>query len=570
MDFFQNQPHPETNETACVHLCEDAVALQPAVAGSALLCAGAYLGGLFQLLVVHDADDCAVCRYMGAAIDALVPCGTAFKAPAPIRRISWLLRPERPLLCVLADQVYFVAPDGVVSASFALDVPTASAYFDGVDAWLVTDVAVLPLTEALALADGPAFPIQSRGIRINDARSDVLWETGRTNPGTVGGMLLRHGGRVHYVCGDTFARCALENIDTFICEVSALDAVYTRRYLAIPNGGAACLFQGPGNRVYAAFVGATPHSSVYGRVAILPLDFVEAGFFRPTGALYCDNLPSARIAPCGDIEQIRDSFIYTAPDGYYYLTGTTLREGGSYWTRTNGIALWRSKDLIDFEPLGTVFDYLATPDTWQNNVSHALNTWAPEIIYYNDTFWLTYSTAPGCGLLKSASGKPEGPYLDFGRVVHRGIDSGFYEEDGTLYLVWQNGRIAPLSPDGTVMTKEPVLLLPTDGQEVGYEGAGIIRVQGKYVLYAAEWNGDARIDGTYDMMYSVADSLMGPYCPRRLLVPHGGHGSLFFDREGKLHYSLFGNDRTAAFRHRVGIGQIHVGFGEDGLLTLTV
>lgn len=63
--------------------------------------------------------------------------------------------------------------------------------------------------------------------------------------------------------------------------------------------------------------------------------------------------------------------------------------------------------------------------------------------------------------------------------------------------------------------------MPTDGQEVGYEGAGLIRVDGRYVLYAAEWNGDLRMDGSYDMMYSTADALMGPYSPRRVLVPHG-------------------------------------------------
>ena len=87
---------------------------------------------------------------------------------------------------------------------------------------------------------------------------------------------------------------------------------------------------------------------------------------------------------------------------------------------------------------------------------------------------------------------------------------------------------------------------------ISYEGAGIIKVGGKYVLYAAEWNGDMRIDGTYDMMYAVSNSLYGPYSKRRLLIPHGGHGCLFYDREGRLRFTMFGNDRTAPFSRKAG------------------
>lgn len=87
------------------------------------------------------------------------------------------------------------------------------------------------------------------------------------------------------------------------------------------------------------------------------------------------------------------------------------------------------------------------------------------------------------------------------------------------------------------------------------------------MLYAAERNGDMRIDGTYDMMYAVSNSLYGPYSKRRLLIPHGGHGCLFYDREGRLRFTMFGNDRTAPFSRKAGIGVVEVSW-EQGELCL--
>ena len=560
MDFFANQPHPETNETACVDLCENAEPLKPLLTEEAICCACAYFGGLYQLLVVLKQQPDTVWWYQSSEAGGFSEPCVKIKAHEEIVEVSWLLRADEPLICVHAGLVYFYNKKEQV-ASLEGKEARLTAYHDGERDFLVGAYGVYPLD-----SDGESCPVKAMACRISKARQDTIYETKRSNPGTIGGRLFKNGDKLHYICADVFNRCARENVDTFICQVDGLKQSYSRRYLAIPNGGAACLFEGAGGQVFAAFIGATANSAVHGKVAILPLEYRENAFFRPAGEYLCETAPSALLKPRGGIDQIRDSFIYAAPDGYYYLTGTTLRENGSYWSYTDGIKLWKSKDLEHFTYFGKVFDYLDTPQSWQNHVSNAHNCWAPEMIYHADTFWLTYSTAPGCGLLKSESGLPQGPYIDMGRVVMKGIDSGFFQEEGRLYLVWQNGWIAPLAPDGRTMLADPVLLLPIDGQEVGYEGAGIIKVQGKYVLYAAEWNGDARIDGTYDMMYSVSDQLMGPYTKRRILVPHGGHGCLFYDFEGNLNYTLFGNDRTAPFRHSVGIGQVHVSMVEGELL----
>jgi hypothetical protein len=42
--------------------------------------------------------------------------------------------------------------------------------------------------------------------------------------------------------------------------------------------------------------------------------------------------------------------------------------------------------------------------------------------------------------------------------------------------------------------------------------------------------------------------MTGPWRPRRVAVPHAGHGAWFKDKSGAWLASFFGNDRTAPFR----------------------
>lgn len=568
MDFLNKQPHPETDESACTNYMLDAYPLQPAVAINALTCAGAYIDGRYRLLVVPaDAPD-TVEQYSAPDIGCFQKDGVDIQCSTAIRSVSFFLQPGDPLLCIYADKVYFFDLYGICRTTVLLNACSVTACWINGQAFLVTEQMIYPLTNTLTLASEPPYLVQAMPCRV-DNRTDVLWQTKRKNPGTVGGMLFCSGKRTFYVCSDTFGRCAQENGDTFVCEVYGLDRPFSRRYLAIPNGGAACMFTGRNEQIYAAFVGQTKSSCVYAKAAVLPMEMASGQFLRPDGNAYLESLPSSQLIKANGVDLLRDSFVFAAPDDWYYLTGTSLGEGDSHLSMTSAIRLWRSRDLKTFEPLGTVYDYRSEPSSWQNHVSRDLNSWAPEMIFHAGTYWITYSTSPGCGLLKSISGRPEGPYQDMGRVVNRGIDSGFFKDGDTLYLIWQNGWIAPLSDDGREMLEEPVLLLPWDGQEVGYEGVGLIKVGKKYVLYAAEWNGDFRIDGSYDMMYSVADHIMGPYSQRRCLVPHGGHSCLFYDHNGTLRYTIFGNDRTAPFRRSLGIGTIAVQ-EQNGILTLKI
>ena len=68
------------------------------------------------------------------------------------------------------------------------------------------------------------------------------------------------------------------------------------------------------------------------------------------------------------------------------------------------------------------------------------------------------------------------------------------------------------------------------------------------------------------MMYSCARQLDGPWKPRRVAVPHAGHGALFKDMAGRWNASFFGNDRTAPFRARPGFVPVDIKETGDDLL----
>jgi hypothetical protein len=138
------------------------------------------------------------------------------------------------------------------------------------------------------------------------------------------------------------------------------------------------------------------------------------------------------------------------------------------------------------------------------------------------------------------------------------IDASLFEDDdGTVYFVYQNGKIARMNDDMTGLADEPRLLAPANHKHVGFEGACLFKANGRYHLVCADF-----IGGSYHCMVASADSLMGPYGDRYLAVPHAGHNMFFRDRDGALWSTFFGNDRLAPFRERPAL--VRVTFDEKG------
>ena len=280
---------------------------------------------------------------------------------------------------------------------------------------------------------------------------------------------------------------------------------------------------------------------------------------------------------------LRDTSICRGPDGTWYLTGTIE----PFWDYNQGIKVWRSRDLKEWEPLGMVWRYGDSP--WHKPYLKAHKPlWAPEIHYLKGTFWLTYSLpgwdgtgkTSGCGLLKSTSGKAEGPYIDMQPSARMGdeIDASlFQDDDGKVYYLWHSGKIARLKPDMSGLA-EPYHWLKTTVSDpdprhhsglcagifgeksfdhVGYEGMFIFKANGRYYLCCSEI-----FDGRYSCTIATSKHLLGPYGERYEAIPHAGHNMFFKDAHGQWWSSYFGSDGTAPWQERPGI--LPITFDADG------
>ncbi|MEN6576766.1 MAG: family 43 glycosylhydrolase [Phycisphaerales bacterium] len=264
-----------------------------------------------------------------------------------------------------------------------------------------------------------------------------------------------------------------------------------------------------------------------------------------------------RLQPLFD-HPLRDTCICLGPDGTYYLTGTT---GHPTWWKTNqGIRVWKSRDRKTWEPLDLVWSF-EKDTTWQKKQGENQAIWAPEIHYFNGTFWIAYCVNyEGTGILKSSTGKAEGPYVDIktdGPLTGEIDASLFRDDDGTVYFVYQNGKIARMKDDMSGLAEEPRLLKPANAAQVGFEGAFLFKADNRYYLSCADF-----IEGRYHCYVASSRDLHGPYGNRYLAVPHGGHNMFFRDAEGQWWSTFFGNDQDAPFRERPGL--LRVEFGDDG------
>jgi hypothetical protein len=269
---------------------------------------------------------------------------------------------------------------------------------------------------------------------------------------------------------------------------------------------------------------------------------------------------------------MRDVSVCLGPDSTYYMTGTT--GDPDMWAVTGDIRIWKSKDLVNWTPLITrprkrsvVWNVDRDGSAWNKKITLRDGApfrpvWAPEIHYFKGTFWLTYSIPRlGNGILKSTSGKAEGPYvsaLTKDAPLTTDIDASlFRDDDGSIYFVAGDGKITPMKSDCSAAAGPSVALKPANAAHVGFEGAYLFKANKRYYLAAAEF-----VNGAYHCFVASATSVYGPYSYRYLAVPHGGHNVFFRDIAGNWWSTFFGNDQQAPFRDRPAI--LRVEFGPDG------
>lgn len=301
--------------------------------------------------------------------------------------------------------------------------------------------------------------------------------------------------------------------------------------------------------------------------------------------------PSVAIEPMLDVP-LRDTAITRAPDGTYYMTGTIASQkadGYPDFDNNRGIRLWKSTDLKNWTDVGLVWDLdrdtIKDPrkSTWQRYWRLPLGPeqrpmvrgiTAPELHRIKGDWYICFSmNQMGTGLIKSESGKPEGPYSDHGQITAGGGDPSLFEDDdGTVYWLYGGGWLAKMNADLTALAEQPVLLRP-DRQSslpggyskennpnvcgdhplaIGSGGVFLFKAQGRYYLTAADYHSRTGYS-VNDTWIACADKIRGPYSHRMVMIGHGGGTTVFPDAEGQLWASFYGADDRAAFRDRPGI-----------------
>ena len=258
---------------------------------------------------------------------------------------------------------------------------------------------------------------------------------------------------------------------------------------------------------------------------------------------------------------IRDPFILLH-EGVYYLYGTRSE---TCWGPAEGFDCYASEDLENWEG---PFEIFHRPEGFFADREY----WAPECYYHQGRFCLLTTLGAGDrkkGIYLLSSDRPTGPFAPAGgRLTPEDwacIDGTLFLEGETPWLVFSHSfEDSPdgdmcaqrLSADLTRPVGEPVKLfsaaeapwarpVPFAKEEFGKEG-DVYFTDGPFLLRAPDrrllmtWSSWSRAGYAVGVAVSDSGAVTGPW--RQLATPlypeNGGHGMLFYDRDGQLYFTL--------------------------------
>lgn len=208
-----------------------------------------------------------------------------------------------------------------------------------------------------------------------------------------------------------------------------------------------------------------------------------------------------------------DPTVIKGDDGYFYLYATE---------DIRNMPIHRSKDLINWESVGTVFTKETRPTFEPKG-----GLWAPDIDKIGNRYVLYYSMSRWggewtCGIGVAIAEKPEGPFIDHGMMfrssdigVQNSIDPFYIEENGKKYLFWGSFRGIygiELSQDGLAVASGAV---KKQIAGTAYEGTYIHKRNGYYYLFASTGTCCEGLKSTYQTVVGRSDNLWGPYVDKK-------------------------------------------------------
>ncbi|NJY62118.1 family 43 glycosylhydrolase [Salinimicrobium sp. CDJ15-81-2] len=243
-------------------------------------------------------------------------------------------------------------------------------------------------------------------------------------------------------------------------------------------------------------------------------------------------------------------------EGTYYLYGTSQ---GNLSEMGNGFLVYTSKDLQVFSGPAGATDGFALK---QGQAFGTKGFWAPQVLEYNDRFYMAYTANEHIAIASSDS--PLGPFTNPQKTALEApvkqIDPFiFFDEDGKIYLyhvrLTEGNRIFVAEMEEGLMAIKPETLTEViaaqepweDTQDVPWpvaEGPTVLKKGGLYYLvYSAN---DFR-NPDYAVGYATSNHPLGPWKKSGdSPIIHGdmvdqygsGHGDVLIDQKGNMHYIL--------------------------------
>ncbi|MBT2657165.1 glycoside hydrolase 43 family protein [Bacillus sp. ISL-18] len=238
----------------------------------------------------------------------------------------------------------------------------------------------------------------------------------------------------------------------------------------------------------------------------------------------------------------------------YYMISTSMHT-------MPGCPIMKSKNLVDWEIIGYVFDIL------EDNVAHNLKdgkgiygkgSWAASLRYHNETFYVSFSSNDMNRFYIYQTKEIENG--QWSRSIFEGVyhDPALLFDENRVFVIYGNGdiHITELTEDVTAIKPGGIhqLLLVTDKEDIGLrcEGCHAYKIDGRYYLLFIEWP----IDG-YKRRRQIcyrASQLLGRY-ERKVIFDddmeyhnHGIAQGAIFDTPEHEWYAMLFQDHDAVGR----------------------
>jgi arabinan endo-1,5-alpha-L-arabinosidase len=240
----------------------------------------------------------------------------------------------------------------------------------------------------------------------------------------------------------------------------------------------------------------------------------------------------------------------TFPDNWP-LTGSLdvhdpaiIKSGSTYYVYGTGVGIQvkRSADGLSWSNIGKVFN--AYP-SWANTYvpNHENNIWAPDVKYYNGTYYLYYSISTfgentsAIGLATStnlASG-----WTDKGMVI-RSTSSNNYncidpnmvvDQSGRLWLAfgsfWSGIKLIELDSSTMKPKSGATMYSLATRDSTAIEAPFIVYRNGYYYLFASIDTCCQGVNSTYKIIFGRSTSITGTYYDKSGVSMRNGGGTLF-------------------------------------------